>query len=515
MEVVTPVQGASLVVKILFTIVPLILSFIVYQAYKIYIKPKSKMAFYKKQGIPCEFVPLVGNEKYFMDGVTLHGDSQHYYKAMNGQENIRLKCSTFGDNVSLILRDLPLIKEFCLNQENYRKDPLYLELHSPLMGKGLLVADGLEWKNQRKLLSRAFHFEHLKAVMPMTRKTTYEILHDIRKKGLNGVDIMESFQDITGVVMGKIFFGELLNDYQFDGVHLTTALANLIADIGQLSLSPERFYLGGWLINQGILPKHRKLKDRIKRFRALCATIVQEKKRISAARANEQRVKDILDLLFEYTDEQGNKIDDEQLVSQFVTFFIAGMDTTGHLATMAVYYLTKYPHYLPRIMEEIKTHYKKGEDVSFDVLNKLEFMMAFLKETLRTMSPVPALLPRRAIRDHKLLDVEVKEGTVIEVDFFYNSFHPNNFPEPQKFDPERWMGENKPTDVYSFIPFGAGQRNCIGQHFALFEARIILSEFLQMYDFKLDEAFKLKMHSTFLYEPIDRIMLDLTIKNQQ
>lgn len=506
-------QGYSLVVKILFTLIPLIISFFVYQAYTIYIRPKSKMSFYRKQGIPCEFVPLVGNEKYFMDGVNNHGDSQHYYKTMNGQETIRLKCTTFGSGVSLILRDLALIKEFCLNQDNYCKDPLYLELHSPLMGKGLLVADGLEWKTQRKLLSKAFHFEHLKSVMPMTRKTTHQILYDLREKSLKNVDIMEAFQDITGVVMGKIFFGELLNSYKFDGVHLTTALANLIADIGQLSLSPERFYYGSWFINQGILPKHRKLKDRIKRFRALCYQITQEKKRINEARTEEKRDKDILDLLFEYSDDQGKKMSDDHLVSQFVTFFIAGMDTTGHLATMAVYYLTKYPQYLPRIMEEIKTHYKKGEDVSFEVLNKLEFMMAFLKETLRTMSPVPALLPRRAIRDHKLLDIEVKEGTVIEVDLFYNSFHPDHFSEPQKFDPERWMGGGKPQEVYAFIPFGAGQRNCIGQHFALFEARIILSEFLQMYDFKLDEEFKLRMHSTFLYEPIDRIMLDLTKKD--
>ena len=81
------------------------------------------------------------------------------------------------------------------------------------------------------------------------------------------------------------------------------------------------------------------------------------------------------------------------------------LDTTGHLALMAVYCLHKYPEYKSKILEEVECYY--GDGITVDDLNKLELSMAFIKETLRTMSPVPGTFPRQAVRDHKIQDIKI------------------------------------------------------------------------------------------------------------
>ena len=191
------------------------------------------------------------------------------------------------------------------------------------------------------------------------------------------------------------------------------------------------------------------------------------------------------------------------------------MDTTGHLVTIAAYLLDRHPELKARMMEEIKANYPLDRPVTIEELNKLEFTMAFLKEALRTNTPVPGAIIRRAARDHKLGEFKIREGDIVNVDYFYNNFNEEYFTDSETFNPNRWLTKGKVIDSYAFTPFGAGQRNCIGQHLALIEARIILAEFLMMYDFSIDKDYTLKMDFKFLYEAVDPIKVDLTLKKTQ
>jgi len=95
------------------------------------------------------------------------------------------------------------------------------------------------------------------------------------------------------------------------------------------------------------------------------------------------------------------------------------------------------------------------------------------------------------------------------------NFHPKYYDDPEKFNPNRWIGSDAPTkklDSFVFTPFSAGPRNCLGQHLAMIETKIILIKLLQKFDFKLCENYKMKWGFKGLYEPVDPILLDLKTK---
>lgn len=490
--------------------ITLLIAFALYFLYFVVIKPKLRQQFFKGQGFRCSYFPFIGEAVVIFRGLKEQGDSEHYYKTQCEGKPQRVECWNDQSRASITLFDPALIKTFSLNPENYVKDTEFLEFYFSLFGRGLVTSEGAKWKTQRKLLSNVFNFDYLKLVLPTVKTTTYQALTDIKNSSLQNVNIMDVFQRITGEIVGKIFFGAQLNQHKLNGEPLTVALASLIADVGTLTLSPERMILGDWFVKKGILPKHRKLKKRIEDYRKIGSLIIEERKKQPLGEKPKEN-KDILDILLEFTNEEG-KINDEEIIDQFTTFFVAGMDTTGHLVTMAVYYLDKYPEYLAKMREEISEHYGEGDEVTVNDLNKLEFMMAFLKETLRVATPARALFPRMAIRNHTINDVYVRKGDLVNVNYFYNQCNPAYFPDPFKFDPNRWLGSERLSETYAFIPFSAGPRNCIGQHLALLEARIILCDFLNMYDFKVKEGYQLKMTGTFLYEPEESILLNLTAR---
>jgi len=488
------------------TFISILLLFVIY---KMVLRPIYGMRFYRKQGIECFYFPLIGKFQTCLAAFKEHGDAKHHIKRQAKTNPQRAICSNLGGSVTLALYDPSLVKEFYLNSDNYIKDPIFLECFSPLLGKGLLTSEGNQWKAQRKVLSNAFHFGFLKSVLPSVQVTTRENLFKLRDTSLNDVNLMDFFQGITGEVVGKIFFGEQLNQYKFDNKPLTSALADLMVQVGILNLSLERHLLGTWIIQKGIFPKHKKIMQKMINFRSICKQIIEERKNLRLNQYQQTSgTKDMLDLLLEYNGEEG-KMTDEGIIDQFLTFFMAGMDTTGHLVTMAAYFLEKYPDFKKKMVEEVRENYPLEKEIDIDDLNKLEFTMAFLKETLRMATPVPGILPRRAIRDHQLKDIQVKKGDIVDLDYFYNNFHPEYFQNGEKFDPIRWFDKSKTIDAYAFTPFSAGPRNCIGQHLALNEARIILAELLSMYDFHIKEDYTAKMVFSFLYEPEQPILASL------
>jgi len=204
-------------------------------------------------------------------------------------------------------------------------------------------------------------------------------------------------------------------------------------------------------------------------------------------------------------------LSNSEIVDEFATFFIAGMDTTGHLLTMVLYYLDKYPAYKQKVKEEVDKVFKDGTLFDHDLLNEMHFTNAFLKETLRLATPAPFIFQRIAVQDHKLGDVFVKKGTWVNVGISLTNFNEKFNQNAYEFNPYRWMEKSatEKSDPYVFIPFSSGQRNCIGQHLALNETKIILGLFLKRFDYKVPEDYQLKMIFRFLMEPLNPLMVDL------
>jgi cytochrome P450 len=183
---------------------------------------------------------------------------------------------------------------------------------------------------------------------------------------------------------------------------------------------------------------------------------------------------------------------------------------------MTLYALTQNPKALERLREEIKQIYDPmNDEISIDRLNKMDYLTAILKETLRMYNPAafgPAF--RNATKDHKLGDLDIKKDTIVGVAAIYTSFHAKYFDDPFVYRPERWIEKPNISDAFAYTPFWGGPRNCIGQHLAMIELKIILCEFVRMFDFEQIKDYVLKMNSMKGYGPDDKMPMNLTKRTE-
>jgi len=473
--------------------------------------PYTKLRLFKKKGMTLFFFPILGYLRNWALGYKENGDSfKRFKEASKNHPNDRVLLSHLGNDPLILLRDAALIKDYYQKQHLYQKVglPDYL---MPLFGTGLLFAEGDLWKHHRRIISGSFHYAALKSKVPLVQATTKEFLNKVGPEGCQEYGVINKMQEITGEVVGRIFFGEHLNEYSFDNKPLTAYLADLITDLMLLSLSPMGLLLGPKLVQ--LTPSHRRIMKRIRQFRQLCHKIITDRK----AQEGGDNGDDLLATLLatQSAVKPEDRMSDTDIVNEFITFFSAGMDTTARVIGMTLYMLTQYPEYLEKVKKERETLYKAGETADMDNINKMEELHCFIKETLRCKSPIPLNLDRVALQDHKIGDIDIPKGMWVKPDFFAMSFHQKHWTEPEKFDPERWKGDAAKVDPYAYTPFSGGPRNCIGQHLAMIETKVVVSEFLEKFDVKLKDGYQLRMVYRFLHEPEDEILFDLKQKKRE
>ena len=486
----------------------LILAAIGYVVLQSILLPLWKMRFYKKQGIPTYFFPFFGFNQRGKISEKKDNDGMAYYRQLaQKDQGVAAEASNFGNRIAVSLFDAKLIKEFYSKQSNYVKIKPSPATQT-LMGTGLLLAEGDLWKTHRKIISSKFHFEFLKDNILNIVSTTREFLCELSKASMSKVSILDEAQKITGEVVGRIFFGEHLNNYKIQGLPLTLYFARLMA-------RATGGFKGNYLImlafitgvNLERIPSYKKFMDEVREFKQLCFNIVKDRKN------SHVKGTDLLGLLLETQNAENpeDRFSDEDIINEFITFFLAGMDTTGHLIAMSLYLLEQNPHSLEKLRQEVDTFYPKDKLVTVDELNQMDYMQCVLKETLRLYSPAPIIFPRLAQIDHTIGDLQIKKGSSVRPTPLYNYSNPKYFEEPEKFKPERWMNKMEQNlEPYVYVPFSAGPRNCIGQHLALMEAKIIVSEFIRKFRYNLtDRDFKLVMTFNFLYSPKNKVEMDL------
>jgi len=493
--------------------------FVLFIVYKVFVRPISYIWPYIKSGEAFYYFPIMGI--FFRNHLDVKAKGQFYAYVIDKcrlNPPPRLIATNVGSSAMIILLDTKLIKSFYGNNDFYRKRLEIYGFLPDLLGQGLITANGAVHKRHRKITSRAFHWEFLISTVPMIVKTTKEVFDHMETGGeLKNVRVTEISQNITGVVVGRIFFGEEMNNYKFQGLPLTEALGLLLQRVGVIGLSGYSFLLGDKVLKKIPIGPHVKLMKDIEDFRSLCVEIVQEKKK----RFKEKKLangdkdwKDMLDGLFDHVEKytSDDHFSDSDIVDEFITFFSAGMDTTAHLVSLSLYYLTLHPKYLEKVTEEVDQLYKDGETLTIDNIQKMDFIMAFLKETLRVGNPAPLIFPREALQDHYLEDVKIRKGATVTVGIVGNHLADSYFKDADNFYPERWFGDSQMKDAYAYIPFSGGARNCIGQHLSLIEAKIIVCEFVRRYHFKMRENYKLRMTVRFMHEPEDELEMNLIKK---
>ncbi|XP_053391660.1 cytochrome P450 4B1-like [Mercenaria mercenaria] len=253
-----------------------------------------------------------------------------------------------------------------------------------------------------------------------------------------------------------------------------------------------------------------------KRFHQLCNYVHEFADDIIEARRNiletdheetEYEYTDFLDIVLMAQDENGVGLTDKEIRAEVDTFLFAGHDTTSSAISWAIYTLGQYPEIQEQIYGEVM-QVVGTKNVEPDHLSKLKYMLFFIKEVMRMYSIVPVI--GRSLKEPLTIDgVTLPAGALIEINIHTMNHNPAVWSDHEDFRPDRFSESEPERDPFSFIPFSAGTRNCIGQNFALNELKVVLSRLVQAFRIELDTSHEVVPQPKLVMRPKNGIKVFL------
>ena len=457
---------------------------------------------------------------------TKKGDTFLWFKeTIQKKPDLRIMASHFATKPLVYLVDPQLGKVFLSDTSKVIKSPMFGPLAN-LLQQGLLLSEGSQWKKHRKTLSTTFRYDFIISHLPTIVNTAREIFsREIEAQKGKNINILSLYQMITGELVFRIFFGEDLEGVTIDGIPPTSFLPNLLEVTLNNARSPENILFGMKGVKLGLFKRNRDYFEKSGKFLSFCNEMIHLKRQKLERKGNTSGAEapDLLTLLLQGQKEQKGTSDeysDEEILHEFVTFFFAGMDTTGHMMTLATYFFSQQSEEVQKaVLKEANELAQAGANLTSELLHKAETIHAFLKETLRMVPPTPNLLPREVVTETlQIEDLTIKKGTMVNVPFVAYNYNPKYHPDPYRFNMYRWIQghpdfeEAVQKNPFIYTPFSAGPRNCIGQHLAMMEGKIIWSIFLSTYNFTVPAEYKMHYKVTTLYGPRETLYIDIEKK---
>lgn len=224
--------------------------------------------------------------------------------------------------------------------------------------------------------------------------------------------------------------------------------------------------------------------------------------------------KAFLDLLLDQNAKDDTPLTDDELRAQVDTFMFEGHDTTAVAITWTLFLLGNNPEQQEKVHEELEEVFGDSDTpANLKELSQLKYLDRVLKETLRLFPSVP-VISRDLMEDVKMGNYTLPKGCEVVMPIQLTHRDPNVWPDPTKFDPDRFLPENsKHRNPYAYVPFSAGPRNCIGQRFALLEEKIVLTAILRKWRVKSVKTFdEIKYAGILILRPCEEIFMHFTPK---
>jgi len=345
------------------------------------------------------------------------------------------------------------------------RKPRGLEL---VLGEGLVTSKGELWQKQRRLMQPVFQRKNLSALLPQFALAGEDMLKRWRQLG-NGaeVNLSNEMMRLTLEVITQTMFGTSVLD-KVD--RIAPALDTVLRFAARNMISPISIPL--------VIPTPSNIE--FKQAMGLLDAIVYSI--IEARRNKPSGNTDLLDMLLDARDPDSNEpMSAKQIRDEVITIFSAGHETTSNLLTWTIYLLAKHPSVISALRQEIEDTCKGGQ-LEFDDLPKLNYTKAVLNESLRIRSPV-GMMVRKVSKNTEVDGYAIKAGSLAVFNIYNVHHHPDFWTEPERFDPSRFLSNE--SRRFSFMPFGAGERVCIGNHFAMLESQLLLAMIIQAYDIEL------------------------------
>ena len=359
----------------------------------------------------------------------------------------------------------------------------------PLGGDGLFTSSGDLWRRQRKLMAPLFHPAQLERYAADMVACATRAVGSWRDGQV--VELARETTRITMGVAGKTLFdSDTFDEADELGAALTVAL-EWTADHAPSFSSIAHLVTARTLRDLGELGRSRRLGELAQRFevplvlpgkdgRALREAVAyldaHVQRMIDARRAAADHAPDLLSRLLAARDDEGGRMSDKQVRDEVLTLFVAGHETTATALAWSIHCLCNHPEIAEAVQREADA---LPGPPTFADLPRLPLALRVFKEALRLYPPV-YFFGRQAIEPVTVDGVSLPRDTVVLIAPHALHRRPELYPDPERFDPDRFLPEQEAArPKLAWLPFGAGPRVCIGNHFAMMEGQLVLAELLR------------------------------------
>lgn len=404
----------------------------------------------------------------------LDGLYERSYKMMMG----RVKMPGFD---LYVVNDPEQVRRIMVEDvKNFPKSQLLHELLEPLLGASIFTTNDKVWKKQRELLRPSFEMTRVSKVFSLMRDATDDMMTKLANYQ-NGaiIEVDEIMTFVTADVIFRTILSSKLDEQE--GKLVLEAFETVQEETTKTALR-MMFCFPKWLSR--FLGENKRLKA-ASVIRKILSDIIRP--RYDNAQNDLGKYEDILSSLLQVVDaETDQKFTFEEILDQVSMLFLAGHETTASSLTWTLYILSISPKEQEKAYEEIIKVVGSG---AFEIehIKEMRYVTNIFKEALRLYPPV-GFFARETREDRQMRDKLVKKGSGVVVAPWLIHRHEKFWKNPHEFDPTRYESkDNIKKDTY--MPFGMGERICIGQGFAMQEAVLILANILRKYQLELEENF--------------------------
>lgn len=420
------------------------------------------------------FLPL--SERLFRD----HGDVVR----------MRLGPPRLGREITLIFTPEGARHVLAANQANYRKDNVNYGEVRYAIGDGLLTSQDETWQRQKRFLQPLFTHRRVAGYAATFGAETDRMVAEWDGAAGEIVDVHEAMTRLTLRIVCRVLFG---NDVDIALPVIQRWFDPISRAVRRRALMPVP------IPHSWPIPVNRLIHRGQAAMFGVCDDI------IAARRSSGAGSEDMLGLLLDARDD-GKSLSDEEIRAQVLVFLLAGHETTATALTSAIYRLGAHPEVQERLRAEVAG--LPGTPAAEQALG-LSYTMKVLKETLRFYPSAPNM-GRRAVADDEIGGYRITAGSDVLVSPWMVHRHPAHWPDPMRFDPERFTPEaEKARDRYAWFPFGGGPHTCIGMHFSLLEGAIALAGLARHFAFE-SPAEQPRYESQVTLRPADGMPIRIT-----
>ncbi len=435
----------------------------------------------KKYNYPSK-LPII---KFFLNAETIRKNPLPFHKAF---------FESYGDTFSvrlgrkkylLLSRDKEVVQYILQkNHKNYYKSSIQTKFLSKYLGHGLLTINGDYWLQQRRLIQPAFHKQKMHQLIGLMQQT---IETELQKVPLEEKTLaFPLMNELAFKVVATSLFNISVSE------EILQRLQEIIQQIQVFLVKEVRLpHKAWWFKLSGQIAKHKKLAEET---RTIISSIIEERKNSTIQHD------DLLDMLLatRYED-TGEPMSIRQLIDEISILFVAGHETTANALTFTTFLLAKHPEIQQKVFEEVNRVSAETND-PIEQIAKLEYTKAVIDESMRLYPPA-WITDRENLEDDTIKGFHIRKNTLVGVSFYELHRHPDYWKNPEVFNPERFVGENKKKKAGVYYPFGAGPRMCIGLGFAVYEMVLAISYLVKKYSLSTSQT-DVKINPLITLKPV-------------